>query len=252
MDKTQFILSTIPRMAEYTYPYLTSIVGVINPQTGRHLGTGLRCTLSGRQAVVTALHVIEAAQSEPGGFALSAGYAEHPFQVSGRIFFDQEGDLAIYHLPDNYPWQREGIAFWPEDRIERSTDRLATDYLFAHGYPGARSKFLSLVQGVASKSLPYGAMQRLDNLPGDLESFQFALDFDPANMRQPESAGTVNPFVEPAGLSGSPVWRIGISGGTMSTWSPSDCRLVGFLTQWRPNERMLVATLASRLFQICH
>jgi hypothetical protein len=243
MDKTQFIKSTIPRMAQYTFPYLTSVVGVLDAQTGRHLGSGLRCILNGRRAMVTAVHVIEAAIGE-AGFALSVGYAMSPFLVSGKIRFDPVADLAIYYLPDAYPSSREGVAFWPEERIERSVDHLATDYLFVHGFPAARSRFLSLANGIASKSLPYGVMQRLDDVPADLQEFQFALDFDPAHMH----IGVGEPLVDPQGLSGSPVWRVGISGGTAAEWSPERSAIVGFLTQWRPVEKILVASQASRLF----
>jgi hypothetical protein len=247
MDKTQFILSTIPRMAQYTFPYLTSVIGVVNGQRGHHLGSGLRCTVGGRRAVVTALHVIEAAATEPGGFALSAGYGVPPFRIFGAIHYDPVGDLAIYFIPDEYPASSEQIAFWPEDRIERPPQRLATDYLFVHGFPAERSQFFSILPGVASKSLPYGVMQRLEGLPPDLQTHQFALDFDPGNMRLIDGGGGSDAFVDPHGLSGSPVWRIGISGGTAAAWSPDLSLVVGFLTQWRPDEKVLVASVASRL-----
>jgi hypothetical protein len=248
MDKKQFIMSTIPRMAQYTFPYLTSVIGIQNAETGRHVGSGLRCILRGRRVVITAMHVIEKARGEAGRFALSASYAAPPFVVSGPIKVDIVGDLAVYYLPDEYPAQRDGIAFWPEHRIAKSPERLATDFLFVHGFPAARSQFFSIVKGVASKSLPYGVMQRLDELPGDIQPFQFALDFDPSNMHLPNGSGGADPFVDPHGLSGSPVWRIGISGGTAAAWSPDLSVVVGFLTQWQPDEKILVASLASRLF----
>jgi hypothetical protein len=249
MDKHEFILSTVRRMAQYTFPYLTSVIGVVDERTGRHLGSGLRCILRGHRVVVTALHVIEAAAQEPRGFALSAGYGFPPYLVAGNIRTDALGDLAVYYLPDDYPADREDISFWPEERIEPSSPRLSTDYLFVHGFPAERSRFFSLLSGVASKSLPYGVMQRLENLPPGLAQYQFALDFDPANMKLQSAAGQTDAFVNPHGLSGSPIWRTGISGGSAEAWTTELSLVVGFLTQWRPDDKVLVATLASRLME---
>ena len=194
--------------------------------------------------MVTALHVIQSAVDEfPLGFSLSTGYGRKPFVVSGPIHFEPMADLAVYFFPEDYPHDVEGIAFWPEDHIQRSTERISTDYLFVHGFPQARSKFLSLFQGVASRSLPYGVMQRLEGLPQDLQPFQFAVDFDPANMHLPQ--GGIAEFIDPHGLSGSPVWRIGISGRSAADWKPELSRVIGFVTQWRPTERLLLTSSAS-------
>jgi hypothetical protein len=247
MDKEQFIRSAIPRMAEYTFPFLTSVIAVEDAHSGYHAGSGLRCMVKGRRAVITSRHVIETALSAKGGVALSAGYAQHPFQVAGRVLTDVAGDLAIYLLPDNFSIDREDVKFWPEDRLQFSFEKVATDYLFTHGFPAARSRFLWAVQGVASKSLPYGAMQRLESLPSDLQPFEFALDFDPSMMF---SDATNSAFVDPRGLSGSPVWRIGVSGRSAAEWQPQLSLVVGFLTTWRPNERILVASQAARIREI--
>jgi hypothetical protein len=251
MEKRQFILSSIPRMAHFTFPYLTSFFGVINNQKGKHLGSGLRCVFEGHNAVITALHVIEDAAREPGGCAISAGYGVPPFSISRPIHFDSAGDLAVCYLPADFPFGND-ILFWPQQRIDVSTDRLATDYLFVHGFPAARSQFFDMFHGFANKSLPYGAMQRLENLPPDLKEFEFALDYDPVNIRPDDSRSGLASFVDPHGLSGSPVWRIGISGGTAKHWSPQLSLLVGIVTQWRPHEKILVATLASRVTQLVH
>jgi hypothetical protein len=247
MTKEEFILSTIRPMAEYTFPFLTSVIGLNDKTEGEHVGTGLRAQLDGRRAVITALHVIENAAEYTSGFALSAGYAHEPHIVSGKIEFEPVGDLAIYYLPDDFPVDARGVSFWPDDRIQRSTERVDTDYLFTHGFPGARSRFLRLGEGIASRSLPYGAMQRLEPHVSGLQPCQFAIEFDPSTMR-PES-GNEN-FVDPRGLSGSPVWRIGISGRSREEWAPTLSVVVGFLTQWRPDDKVLIATSAGQLMQI--
>jgi hypothetical protein len=88
-------------------------------------------------------------------------------------------------------------------------------------------------------------MQRLENLPPNLQPFQFAIEYDPAGMVN--EIGAAQELVDPYGLSGSPVWRIGVSGRPSSEWRPSDSLLVGILTQWRPEEKVLIATSTEKL-----
>ncbi len=235
-EKEAFILGTLPAMAGYTFDFLCSVIGISNPKMGRHCGTAFRCMRNGRRAIITALHVIEEARKEPNGLAISTGYGERPYLVAGRVNIDPAGDLAVYDLPDDYPDK----PFWQSARIDASLDKLDTDYLFLHGFPGRESYSSSLLEGVVSKSLPYGAMRRLENLPPGLESFQFAIEYDPVGMVS--AAGAAQGLIEPYGLSGCPVWRIGASGRSSRDWKPEDSLLVGILTQWRPDEKVLIVT----------
>jgi hypothetical protein len=242
-EKEAFVRGALPAMAQHTFGFICSVIGVSHQTMGRHFGSALRCQLYGRRAILTALHVIEEPKREPFGLAISTGYGEPPYVVYGPVQIDPLADLAVYFLPSDYP--RPDTAFWPSARIERSLDNLATDYLFVHGFPGKTSNPSLLLGGVVSKSLPYGAMQRLENLPPDLKPFQFALEYDPAGMIN--ETGATQEFVDPHGLSGSPVWRLGVSGRPSDQWQPSDSRLVGILTQWRPNEKVLIATSTEKL-----
>ena len=237
-EKEAFILGALSAMAQHTFSFICSVIGVSDPTMGRHYGSALRCKLNGQRAILTALHVIEEAKKEPLGLALSTGYGEPPYVVHGGVKIDSIADLAVYFLPDDYPCPDE--RFWPSARIDHSLDKLATDYLFLHGFPVKTSYPSRLLGGVVSKSLPYGAMQRLENLPPNFQPFQFALEYDPVGMVN--EMGTAQDLVDPRGLSGSPVWRIGVSGRSSNEWKPSDSLLVGILTQWRPDEKVLLAT----------
>lgn len=243
-EKKRFLASeALPAMAEFTFPYVCSIIGLLDQQTGCHLGSGLRCALNGRPAILTALHVIQRAIAEPRGFAISAGYGRPPFPVRGDVNVDPIGDVAACFLPQDYP--DEGLAFWPSDRVDRERSRLTTDYLFVHGFPGSQSYSSQHLKAMVSKSLPCGAMQRLDNLPPDLTPSEFAIEYAPPGMAT--EAGTSAEAVDPHGLSGSPVWRIGISGRTRREWKAQDSLLVGVVTHWRPQQNILIATSAERL-----
>lgn len=243
-QKKEFILCALGDMAQHTFPAICSVIGVHDSKTGRHLGSATRCILNGRRAILTAFHVIDAAIREPGGFAISTGYGERPFRVYGKVNIDPIGDLAVFFLPDDYPHLEEKN-FWPATRIDRTLDRLHSDYLFFHGFPGISSYSSQLLNGVVSKSLPYGAMQRLDNLPPNLRPFEFAIEYDPIGMVS--ETGAPADVVDPHGLSGSPAWRIGVSGKSSKHWTPADSLLVGVVTQWRPDEKVLIATSTERI-----
>jgi hypothetical protein len=239
-EKQEFILSALPAMAQHTFGFICSVIGLPSPQMGRHCGTALRCMLNGRRAILTALHVIDQARSEVSGFAISTGYGELPYIVHGDVNIDRAADIAVFFLPDDYPDK----PFWPSSSIDHSLERLGTDYLFLHGFPGKNSYSSQLLGGVMSKSLPYGAMRQLENLPPNLQPFEFAVEYDPVGMVS--AAGASQDLIDPHGLSGSPVWRIGVSGRSSREWKPNDSLLVGILTQWRPDERVLVATSTAR------
>ncbi len=242
-DKEAFILRALSAMARHTFAFTCSLIGVTDPSMGRHYGSALRCKLKGKRAILTALHVIEEAKKEPFGLAISTGYGEPPYIVHGAVNIDPFADLAVYFLPDDYPCS--DAAFWPSARIDHSLDNLAADYLFLHGFPGRPGYPLRLLGGVVSKSLPYGAMQRLENLPPNLGSFQFAVEYDPDLMV--DETGVAQELIDPRGLSGSPVWRIGVSGRSSNEWEPGDSLLVGILTQWAPDEKVLIATSTEKL-----
>jgi hypothetical protein len=242
-EKEAFVRDALTAMAQHTFGSICSVIGVSDPAIGRHYGSALRCKLNGQRAILTAFHVIEDAKKEPFGLAISTGYGEPPYVIHGAVKIDPFADMAVYFLPNDY--SGPDAAFWPSARIDRSLDTLATDYLFLHGFPGKTSCPSRLLGGVVSKSLPYGAMQRVENLPSNLQPFQFAIEYDPAGMVN--ETGAAQDLVDPRGLSGSPVWRIGVSGRSSNEWKPSDSLLVGILTQWCPTEKVLIATSTERL-----
>ncbi len=242
-EKETFIRAALSEMAAHTFVYICSVIGVSDQKMGRHCGSALRCKLGGRRAIITALHVLEAAKREPLGLAISTAYGKPPYVVQGEVNVDPKADLGVYFLPDDYPCP--DTAFWPSHRIERSLDRLSADYLFLHGFPGKTSYSSLLLGGVVSKSLPYGAMQRLENLPANLRPFQFAIEYDPVGMAN--ETGAAQNLMDPHGLSGSPLWRLGLSGRSSRDWGPKDSLLVGILTQWGPVEKVLIATSADKL-----
>ena len=240
-EKIRFALSAIRPMAQMTFPYLAGVFGILDEGgKGILVGSALRCVLLGRKALITSFHVIDQC-----GFAISAGRGAPPYVIQDDIYFEERSDLAIYFLPADFP-DTPALSYWPEQRIDRIGDRIQTDYLFLHGFPGGRTDLSTTANGIVSPSLPYGCMQRLHDLPSDLKSFEFAVEFDPDGMATKEVEG----MIDPHRLSGSPIWRIGASGRAAKDWSADWSLLVGIVTQWRPREKILVATMAKEIFGI--
>jgi hypothetical protein len=88
-------------------------------------------------------------------------------------------------------------------------------------------------------------MERDDDLPADTQAHEFAMDYDPNNMRLPN--GDDASLVLPAGLSGSPVWRIGAYRQNPESWEPGSAALVGIVTRWNQDKKVLLATEVSQL-----
>ena len=289
-EKRDFAFATIRPMASYTLPYLTQVIGVIDHHSGEFRGTGIYVRIGGRQGVVTAAHVLrEAAETgRYCSLTFSRGSGEPPAIVAGTIRYFDDIDIAVYLASGEFPIG-EDKAFWPEGRIERDTGRAKTDYLFMQGFPDRFARRSTLLGGLVSETLSSGAMMRLeehdappvltrdsdrsDLLPeGLLEDHQFAFDFSPdveylegpdgltshgvdADWRELFVPGEVQslPGQRPKGahgLSGSPVWRIGASDGPIRDWTPSASHLVGIVTDWNPDHRILIATSASKLFDL--
>lgn len=107
---------------------------------------------------------------------------------------------------------------------------------------------------------------------GLLQPHQFALDFwfEPDHVLGPESGTKMaedwsevfeeaeeEQSVAPGqkvrgafGLSGSPVWRLGASGMSSRQWTPECSQLVGVITNWNSEAKILIATSASKLLEV--
>ena len=295
-EKRSFIESTMRPMADETMRYLTQIVGVLDERTGEYLGTGFFCTISGRQAIVTASHVLREMANDRRflGPAILRGNGTPPAIVPGKIIFSIPHDLAIYFPSEEFVLH-EDKAFLPDERIDRDPGVLTRDALFVHGFPARFTRFTTLVDNAMySESLAYTAMMRYQekdipsdersgfdrDLPGynflpadSLEPHQFAINFwaqpdsclsnqgDPSpveqrkfdNWSQVFLSGQALPGQRPQGahgLSGSPVWRIGATGRPIKEWTPACARLVGVVTHWNEQERILIATRTSSLLEL--
>lgn len=281
-DREAFIRLAVAKMSEYVFPCLTQVVGAVDQQTGDFRGTGFFCEIGGRRGIVTAAHVITAAirTDEYQGIVFSRGDGNAPEAVEGEIHLFEGSDLAFYVPARPFPLPSSN-RFWRDEHIEREPRSILRDYLFIQGFPGRFSRFTAFEgRGLMSEALSYGAMVRYrerdvpdsereefdrdlpgyDFLPDDLlQPHEFAMGFecDPSfflgeNSTETRKADWMEIFdrsLGAHGLSGSPVFRIGASGRRVEDWSPELSRLVGVVTKWDAEHKILIATSAAKMLE---
>lgn len=243
-DAIRFVAGTVQPMAEHTFSFISSIIGIERENEGVHIGTAFRLAVGHRKALVTALHVFEDARAA----RLGAGYTIARGGPPARLpetpaLSDVKTDLAVFFLPEAQSAVSEDAGFWPAESCDPNRMAREHDYLFLHGFPGEQARFV--FGGLHRRSLPYGVMERDDDLPLDAAAHEFAMDYDPNNMRLPN--GGQASLVLPPGLSGSPVWRIGAYQRDAKFWTPTDAMLVGIVSRWNHEKKVLLATNVAQL-----
>lgn len=242
--KLDFLNDAVRRMAEATFGCICSLAGVETENNGALIGTGFRVGSGSEQWLVTANHVVEQARARFGRLAVAMVRGEPPQEVQGQPLVSQAADVAVFRLAE----LPEGVGYWCLDSIEQRNEALERDFIFVHGFPGETSHVSPSPTALTSKSLPYGAMLRGNDLPSNFGPDNFALDFQPSHLKHPDGVDAAR--LDPHGLSGSPVWRIGVAGIPVNQWSPACAKLVGVLTEWRPEEHLLVGVTADCLFSL--
>lgn len=243
-DTILFVAASVQPMAEHTFPFLSSIVGIEDEKAGLHVGSAFFLQVGERRVLVTARHVVEQARTARLGAGYTAIRGEAPVRLPWEPdLSDATADLAVFFLSETQMLEAANREFWPVERFDPDRRAREHDYLFLHGFPGERARFL--FEGLHRRSLPYGVMERDDDLPNDRRLDEFAMDYDPSNMRLPDGAQAS--LVLPPGLSGSPVWRIGAYQRDPRSWTPRDAVLVGVVTRWNHEKKVLLATEISRL-----
>ena len=135
-EKRSFIEVPPRRWRNTRFLFLTQVNGVIDENHGEFRGTGVFCNIEGRQAVVTAAHVVNEAR-ESGRYrslAFSRGNGQPPGIAVGEIKLSDRYDLAVYFPSIDFQLGAQK-SFWPGGRIERDPRSILRDYLFVQGFP---------------------------------------------------------------------------------------------------------------------
>ncbi len=238
-EKIALVTRVTLELAKFTHPFLSRVIGgVAAPQGGRAIGSGVRVVAGGKHFLLTAASVVDAARSEqPVAFGGRDDGSASVTESLDAVRVLSGTDVAAVPLADD-----DGL-FWPLGGTTEEEWALSEDFLFLHGYPLDPSTPRIGPGDLSTTSFPFGSMRREDNLPDGMEPFQIAIDFDLANLRS--SNGRTLEWMNPRQLFGAPLWRAGLARADAETWEPARAHLVGIITQWRPDERLLIA---SRLF----
>ncbi len=133
---------------------VTRIVGV--RKDGRpndHRGTALLCTFAGRQAFVTANHVLTEIESSDDYKCFRVSAATEEFRPNFLIFPDI--DIAVI-MPEREIPIREERVFWPSEVPDKENPNAMLnldpfDPMLVYGFPARFSRFSALVPGTVSE-----------------------------------------------------------------------------------------------------
>ena len=216
---------------------IVRVVGVKSIDEGELVGTGTFLRLRGNPYLLTAEHV---AAREPRYQMLGFASGErsrpqrflHPFSA-----ITAPSDLAVARVEDS---QMNESAAIDSGRFANSTNALRGDLLFLNGFPGTKSRFSGIAGGLVSAPIGIATVEGLCTKVWFNPRIHFALDYDPAEWVD-ESGKKVDP-PDPHGMSGSLIWRSKLA--KPSAWSFASAEIVGVVTQWVPDQKVLVATRA--------
>lgn len=237
-DKARLMMQTFDAMAAFTAPFVTAIYDVIDERSGQLTGSGAFIELLGRPYILTAGHVAYEALTHRG-LAHSTkdgsppGFISNPLKLAGHPY-----DVAVVRL-DERALHGTPHTCVPSTFLAEDSSGVESDLLFAHGFPGQRSKPIALFQSVFSKTLPYGSATSSSHYPWFNPALHIALDYSPAGMIDGNLHQT--DFVEPFGLSGSALWKTNRAGTTSAEWTPERARIVGVLFAWDQKAHSLIA-----------
>lgn len=238
-EKLTEFFRVIDALALYTAPALCSIIGVDAVDYGELVGTGTYLRYGDRLYILTARHVAEEACSKYPGCAFSVGAGKRPILITRPFVLHKEPflDIAVLPVDEQDIVGTSVVPFAPSVLAESSAD--LEDYLFIHGYPGAKSRFSALGQGIVSSTQPYGTVTGTSVWAGFDDKIHFALEYP--GEGQEHSDGRAATLPDPHGLSGTAVWRTGRAKAG-ANWTPQDAKIVGIVHRWDQDSSTLVAT----------
>lgn len=233
-------LQITEQMRAHSFPYVASISAEIEPNVGKHLGSGLYLTLGTEAYLLTNEHVARKINQYPLGHHLIDGVSvariSNPVQVALAPY-----DLAVTRI-DRSIWsqannQRRAL---PAERLATKHDSVDMDLLFLMGYSGERSYFSPSYQTLVTNGTPL-LTQISKTPPEGLSEMFFALPYAPALSKSMDPKGKGLPI--PGGFSGAPVWDTNFLRCMQEKrlWTPEESRITGIAFLWIETTAHLVA-----------
>lgn len=228
-------------MREHSAPMTVALSRILSNDSGTACGTGTYLSLLGKTYVLTNEHVAEF--TARGGLAHFVRDGEcahrliHPF-----ISMGEPVDAAISRVDDE-SWANTSKRALPALRIDHSHRTAQHELLFINGFPGERSRWSALADGLVSTSVPY-LTQEAPLPPGLDPAIHFALHYSPEHAKSVDGRNALLP--QPRGFSGSLVWNTHFLEAASNEWVPEQATATGLVCLW-PQGQFANLILAVRI-----
>jgi hypothetical protein len=223
-------------MIQFIEPYTASISLEESPTSGRLVGSGTYLALQDRPYILTNEHVARyRLQGSLGHILKKEEYAFriiHPFQC-----LTAPTDAAIARIDAEHFGGGDRKAVQPAqiaDRYAPATHEL----LMIHGFPGERSRMITLLGGLISRSVPYVTQEM--PLPSQYDPQLFFAIHYPFDTQLLRFDGTRACLPNPHGMSGSAVWATNYVRKNEQGWTPADAQIVGLIFAWDQKHHALI------------
>ena len=166
------------------------------------------------------------------------GAGERPILITRPFVLHKDPflDVAVLPVEETHIADTPIVPFDASTLAENSAD--LEDYIFIHSYPGTRSRFSALGQGIYFSTQPYGTVSGTSVWKGFDAKIHFALEYP--GEGQEHSDGRAATLPDPHGLSGTAVWRTGRAKAGPN-WTTNDAKIVGIVHRWDQDSSTLVA-----------
>lgn len=247
-------------MTHQMAPFVTPISGILDADSGQHVGSGGYIHWRDKRFLLTNEHV--AATLQKHSLARKCFDSEdylrinNPFVAKGAPH-----DLAVSPVDDHWNSVGHGGMAFPDYRFEAKHAPLQAEYLFVMGFTDEKSYFSAIGQMLFTPGTPYLTQEYDEALepeetrrpirhPAFDPNYHFALQWHPEATTSTDGKKDSIPL-DPHGMSGSLVWntRIVEFAQRNEPWTPGVARLTGIVWGWDTADRFLFATRIEHIAQ---
>lgn len=235
----------LDELKQRTGQSLARVIGCTNDGNGELVGSGTFVDLFGTVYLATAEHVVRERYAKhtdgtPRYDGLShdvghdaVGYViDQPFYGHGMI---RDVSVAKLRAED---FRKGTITPLKMETVPQLTPPLADDILFLQGYPGEKSRFVSLLGGIFSDSFPWVCAEEPTNWSQFNPAIHFAIGYPHEGMGE---SGSVTSLPNPGGMSGSAIWKTNIV-PRGALWTIDDIQMIGIAMNYNQESRVIIGT----------
>ncbi|WP_146208957.1 hypothetical protein [Azospirillum sp. TSO22-1] len=221
-------------------PFVTPISGILDENSGQHVGSDGYVHWRGKQLLLTNDHV--AATVAQHSLARKCFDSEDYIRITAPFAAKAAPyDLAVSPVDDHWNSVCHSAMSFPDHRFEAGHAPLQAEYLFVLGFTGEKSYFSAMVKMLFTPGTPYLTQEYDETLePEETRrslshsafdpDYHFALQWHPEATTATDGRKSSIPL-DPHGMSGSFVWNTRLVEFTQrgEAWMPGVARLTGIV-----------------------